>query len=79
MKKKSLVCCDSLSELLKSHSPEGFYPWRVKIGTIEKFCFARSKIDAIKKVMNQVAIATPVTVQEIMNNVGLSIDEEITV
>lgn len=65
-RKPSTPICDTLAELLGHKYKDGFHPWLIKIGKIEKYCYARSKIDATKKVISYIAEVRQCTVNEIV-------------
>lgn len=58
--------CTSLEGLLKHGCPEGFFPWLVQCGSSKGYCFARTKMDALKKVMSHIAVAIPCSVEDIV-------------
>lgn len=57
---------NSLQELLKAKCKDGFYPWKVEVNGLVVYTYARTKVDAIKKIMNSVAKASPCSIEEIL-------------
>lgn len=58
MKNRTTEVFDSLRELLTTTPPSGFIPFEVSLGTLKKFCFAKTHIDAKRKVVTHMNLLT---------------------
>ncbi len=63
---KGSPVCESLQALLMSPCPKEFFPWVVTVGSKSRYCYARTRLDALKKVMSHIAEVSPCTVEEII-------------
>ncbi len=63
---KGSPVCDSLQALLKTACPKGFFPWVVTVSDRSCYCYARTKIDALRKTLPRLAVVQPCSVEEII-------------